>query len=257
MDKQAVAQAFGLAAEKYDEAAHLQREVANRLLGHIHQLPIASVTHAIDLGTGTGYCLPALAQRFQPVKLSGLDLSGEMLNIAETRVTDLNKIQGDLESPPLLDNSIDLAISSLAVQWLDNPETFIKNMTRALVPGGYLALATLGPKTLYELRQSWRQVDDNVHVNDFCRAVDWIDILWQSDLSIELWREERLEVRYESPLELLGELKTLGANHVNRDTKPVGSHLRKMLKHYRGFIRDDGRYPASWEVYFIIVRKPV
>jgi len=256
MDKLAVAQTFSNAAEHYDEAAHLQRKVADRLLAQVQYLPISEPTHVIDLGTGTGYCLPFLHQ-LSPQKLSALDLSQAMLGVAANRVAGVNLIQADLEAPPIADNSIELAVSSLAVQWLDEPEPFINNISKALKPGGYLALTTLGPKTLCELRYSWSQVDDQIHVNNFHHAVDWIEAIWASGLKLELWREERLEVRYESPIELLNELKTLGANHVDRESKPAHSRVRKMLQCYRGFERSDGRYPATWDVYYLIARKPI
>jgi malonyl-CoA O-methyltransferase len=256
MDKQAVAKSFSLAAERYDESAHLQRTVADRLLTQVAGLKVNSNASIVDVGTGTGYCLPFLNDYFKPETLSALDISASMLSRAAQRVDNVQLIEADLEQPPFESNSIDLATSSLAVQWLDEPEPFISRMAAALKPGGYLALTTLGPKTLCELKHSWSQVDDQKHVNDFHHAVDWIEAIWQSDLEIVLWREERLEVRYDSPLELLGELKAIGANHVDRKEKPRASHVRQMLRAYKGFIRKDGRFPATWDVYYLIARKP-
>ena len=159
MDKQAVAQQFSLAASHYDEAAHLQRAVADQLLATVSYLPIATGATIADLGTGTGYCLPFLQSRFTPTELSALDLSAAMLAQAGQRVAHVNLIEGDLEQPAFAAQSLDLAVSSLAVQWLESPEPFIANIAKSLKSGGYLALATLGPKTLCELKQAWRQVD--------------------------------------------------------------------------------------------------
>ena len=256
MDKFAVANTFSQAAEHYDEAAHLQRKVADRLLAQVRFLSIPKDGYIADLGTGTGYCLPALRQSFQPKRLAALDLSSSMLEQAKKRDPRIESVVADLEQPPFLDNSLDLATSSLAVQWLDEPEPFVSRMAKALKPGGYLALSTLGPKTLCELKHAWAQVDSEKHVNTFHHAVDWIEAVWQSELELELWREERIEVRYQSPLELLTELKTLGASHVDRQTKPRASHVRQMLRAYEGFIRKDSRYPATWDVYYLIARKP-
>lgn len=256
MDKLAVANTFSRAAQHYDEAAHLQRRVADELLQRVSQLPVDRADCVADLGTGTGYCLPKLTTRFQPQRLIALDLSSAMLEQARQRVCHIETVVADLEQPPFADSSIDIATSSLAVQWLEQPEPFISRMAKALKPGGYLALATLGPQTLVELKFAWAQVDDAKHVNDFHHAVDWIDAVWQSELELELWREQRLEIRYQSPLELLQELKTLGANHVDRPAQPRTSHVRQMLKAYQGFRRADGRIPATWDVYYLIARKP-
>ena len=256
MDKHAVAQQFSLAASHYDEAAHLQRAVADQLLALTDHLAVECGAHVADLGTGTGYCLPFLQTRFQPAQLSAVDLSAAMLEVAAQRVEQVTLIEADLEVPPFAENSLDLAVTSLAVQWLESPEPFITRIAKALKSGGYLAVATLGPKTLCELKQAWREVDSGKHVNDFHHAVDWIEAVWESELSLELWREKRIEVRYDSPLQLLQELKSLGANHVDRPAKPKGSHLRRMLRTYDGFIRSDGRYPATWDVFYLIARKP-
>lgn len=256
MDKQAVAQCFSDAAAQYDQAAHLQRKVADRLLQLVRHLPIPQNPSVADLGTGTGYCLPFLQAHAQPAELIALDISEAMLAKAKERQPEITTVQADLESPPFQAGQLDLATSSLAVQWLDEPEPFISRMSAQLAPGGYLALTTLGPKTLCELRHAWAQVDEHKHVNDFHHAVDWIEAIWESDLTLELWREERLEVRYDSPLELLRELKALGANHVDRTEKPSGSHLKKMLIEYEGFRRNDGRCPATWDVFYLIARKP-
>ena len=256
MDKQAVAQQFSKAAPQYDAAAHLQRNIADRLLALVKNKQLPAKAHIADLGTGTGYCLPALHQRFNPERLYALDFSDAMLEVARARQPGIECVHADLETAPFAPQSLDLAVSSLAVQWLDKPEPFITNIAKALKPGGVLALATLGPKTLWELKLAWAQVDSHRHINDFHDAVDWIEAVWDSQLRLELWREERVEVRYDSPLELLRELKALGANHVDRDRSPRSSHLRQMLRQYDGFKRSDGRYPATWDACYLIARKP-
>jgi len=255
MDKRAVAQVFGRAAEHYDGAAHLQRRVADQLMAQVSELPLRQAGHVVDLGTGTGYCLPSLAQRFQPSLLTALDLAEPMLARARQRVAQVSPVQADLENPPLADNSVDLAVSSLAVQWLDRPDAFINRLAQVLKPGGYLALSTLGPKTLAELRQAWAQVDQATHVNRFLPASDWQAAIAASSLTLTFWHEEQLEVRYDAPLNLVRELKALGAHHVERQHTPAVGHLRPMLRAYEEFICADGRYPATWDVFYLIARK--
>ncbi|EAR08743.1 malonyl-ACP O-methyltransferase BioC [Reinekea blandensis] len=256
MNKQAIAQCFSRAAAQYDQFAHLQRTVANRMLAGLPGLAVPSAPIIADLGTGTGYCLPWLQRHYQPATLYGVDLSETMLARARQRTPQITTMLADLEQPPFANDHLDLAVSSLAVQWLASPNPFISRMAAALAPGGHLVLATLGPKTLYELKQAWALVDEGDHVNRFHSAVDWLDAIWASDLSLTLWREERLEVRYDSPLELLRELKALGANHVERrQGQRTSNRIKPMLSAYDGFKRPDGRYPATWEVFYIIASK--
>ena len=56
------------------------------------------------------------------------------------RVPAVKTVLGDLEAPPFARNSVDLAVSSLAVQWLDTPEPFIAGMSDILAPGGHLVV---------------------------------------------------------------------------------------------------------------------
>ena len=62
---------------------------------------------------------------------------------------------------------VDLIFSSLAVQWCADFAAVLSEAYRVLQPGGVLAFASLCVGTLYELRDSWRQVDGLVHVNRF------------------------------------------------------------------------------------------
>lgn len=255
MDKRAVAQCFSRAAPRYDQFAHLQRRVADRMLACVAPLSLPSAPVIADLGTGTGYCLPALADQYAPSALYGLDLSEAMLARAKARVPEVETVVADLEQPPFKPNSIDLAVSSLAVQWLDAPEPFIQRMATVLAPGGHLVLATLGPETLYELRQAWLGVDQNTHVNRFHPATDWLDAIESSSLNLTLWRQDQLEVRYDTPLDLLRELKAIGANHVDRSVAPSNGGVRRMLQIYEAFRCPDQRYPATWDVFYLVVSK--
>lgn len=253
MNKTAVAKAFSQAATQYDQAAHLQREVADRLLN----VTIANTPNKfdtlVDLGTGTGYCLPKLNAQFQPDTLYALDLSASMLKEALKKQPNATTIVGDLEAPPLPANSIDLAFSSLAVQWLDSPDTFIHNIVCALKPNGFLAVATLGPQTLIELKTAWANVDDADHVNTFTPLSDWQHALNRPDIHVRHCAVLTLTRTYSTPLTLLQELKALGANHISGQSSSRPASVRRMIREYPTL--ENGQYPASWDVHFIIAQK--
>lgn len=256
MTKQAIAHTFSRAALSYDAAAHLQRRVADRLLGLVGQRSLAPAPVVADLGTGTGYCLPALVQRYAPMQLNALDLSPAMLDRAQWREPTAVPVLGDLEALPFGAASHHLLISNLAVQWLDRPDGFLFEACRVLKPGGCLAFSTLTEGTLHELKHAWRAADDRPHVNDCLPADTWRDALEHSGFRIEHRQTECIEVGYDSPIALLQELKRLGANHVKERRGRVGRKaLNQMLQVYRRFQRPDGQYPATWQVLYLVLRK--
>ena len=68
---------------------------------------------------------------------------------------------------------------------------------------------------------------------------------------------EDIELHYRDARELLRELKALGAHNVN-DARPPGltgrARLQRFLAAYEE-LREQGVLPATYEVYYLVVRK--
>lgn len=252
LDKAAIAGSFSRAASGYDSVACLQRDVGQRLLQRLDAVagPVASV---LDLGCGTGYFLPDLARRFPGAHYIGLDIATGMLAYARReRGRDGCWVAGDAEQLPLAAGSVDLVFSSLAIQWCQQPEALFAELARVLRPGGTCVFSTLGPATLNELRSAWAAVDSHSHVNEFlpAGALERASA-GTAGLGLQLEREGFC-MYYQRVRELFDELKTLGAHNVDRN-RPAGLGGRRllggMMQAYERF-REEGRLPASYEVYF-------
>ena len=256
-DKRRVARAFSRAAASYDTAARLQREIAHRLM---NWLPEKNCTRLLDLSCGTGYAAPHLHSRYPEAALLQLDLAQGMLTFARAQrpVPGALYLCGDAEQLPLADASVDLIWSSLAVQWCERPQRLLAELARVLRPGGRCLLATLGPDTLHELKQSWAAVDDDVHVNSFLPLAR----LLAHNRTLALVRQETeyRVLRYRRLQQLMHELKTLGAHNVNRRrSQGLSSRQRllRLLEAYEAWRGDDGLLPATYEVYYLeLYRKP-
>lgn len=158
--KQQVRQSFERAAPRYDEVAAVQRRICDRLC---QALPTPLPTGAIlDAGCGTGYALPALTQH-SPNPPLALDLSLAMLQRCPGTA---RRLAGDLEHLPLRDASLALYWSSLAWQWCEAPRV-LAEAARTLMPGGHLAIATLGPATFHEVRHAFSGLDTYEHTLAF------------------------------------------------------------------------------------------
>ena len=99
-----------------------------------------------DLGAGEGTLSQLLAQRAD--KVIAIDLSEKMVEFATalTRQHGIDNIEfrvGDIESPPLDDESLDLAVFSQALHHAAHPQRAIESAHAALKPGGRVAILDL------------------------------------------------------------------------------------------------------------------
>ena len=251
-----VARSFGRAAASYDAAAHLQRAVCRQLLNRAgeHWAP----QRIVDLGSGTGYGSELLRRRFPQAEIIAVDLAEGMLRYAraERPVADAY-IAADAESLPLADGSVDLVFSSLALQWCYRLPQLFGELQRVLAPGGHSLIATLGPGTLRELKQSWAQVDDGVHVNRFLPRTAWQDAASGAGLYGAVHEEMRV-LHFDRVQELMRELKSVGAHNVNRAAGRglmTRAGLRRLAEAYES-ARSEAGLPASYEVFYLDLQRP-
>ncbi|MFI2811873.1 malonyl-ACP O-methyltransferase BioC [Microbulbifer sp. M83] len=250
-DKRAVARSFGRAASSYDRAAHLQRAVCRQLLGRLETS--RPPQRILDLGSGTGYGCELLRRRYPDAEIIALDLAEGMLDYArrERPVAD-HYIAADAEFLPLADASVDLVFSSMALQWCYRLPGLFAELRRVLADNGSCQVATLGPGTLDELRRSWAAVDGGVHVNRFLPAGDWLAAARGAGLSGALKSEGRV-LHFDTVMELMRELKTIGAHNVNRDAGrglTGRARLQALAEAYEQW-RTPAGLPASYELLYL------
>lgn len=256
LDKHRIAESFSRAAVSYDDAAELQRQVGHGLL---ERLPEAAPQVVMDLGSGTGYFTPLLRRRFAEAHLVSLDLAQGMLDYARRHRPDgrASWICGDAEQLPLRDASLDLAFSSLAIQWCERPERLFAELHRVLRPGGRFVAATLGPETLHELRRAWAAVDGHTHVNRFLPRGHLLAAM-PPGLEVRGFEVERRVLGYPELRQLTQSLKGIGAHNMNQG-QPTGLTGRARLQAFRDAYEAqrnaDGLLPATYEVYYLDIEK--
>jgi malonyl-CoA O-methyltransferase len=256
--KNQIRRAFDRAASTYASAAHVQGAAAQHLLAftRAQSLP-RRVRYVLDAGCGTGQFLPALSAYFPQAQCLALDFSTAMLTHAARAACPLLPVCADIERLPLADASIDVYWSSLALQWC-SPETALREAVRVLSPGGVAQIATLGPRTLHELRIAFSAVDDDVHVIDFTPMRHWLEVSKAAGLTVQSHSREILFDFAVDLRTLLGNIKAIGA-------RTVGNHQRRTLGRkgwqtlqsaYETFRRPDGMLPATYDLILLALRKP-
>lgn len=267
IDKVKVARSFSRSAATYDQVAYFQRDVGLVLLRLLSKCinPASDLTktkesenYCIDIGCGTGFFKDRLEALLPEINYIGLDLAEGMLR--HLRAASYSGLPGllcaDAEKMPLADNSAAYLFSNMALQWCEDLPGLFAEMHRVLMPGGVFALTTLGPKTLYELKQAWAKVDDLVHVNHFLPFEQWQRAIEQNQFTVESQLKKETVLQYSSVKTLLQELKLLGAHNLNegqRQSLTGPKRLQSLLNSYQR--EQSGLYSATYDVYYWVLKK--
>ncbi len=249
MDKQAIAHAFGRAAKNYDNIALFQQESGQYLFDCLSRTPGNII---LDAGCGTGY----FSKQWQLIgkEVIALDLSASMLEIAQQKQTARIYIQSDMDCLPLGDESIDLCFSNLSIQWCNNLYTPLSELYRITKKGGVIAFSTLIDGSLQELRECWKKIDNNRHINSFMtfEQIKRICNKWTYTL------EQRSSyLTYSSFPSLLQSLKGIGATYLTNGRQQKGlmtkNHLAKLLNYYPNINK---KFPLTYQlVYGMLYRE--
>jgi malonyl-CoA O-methyltransferase len=238
--------AFNKASNDYEDHAFLQKEVATRL---DQKLNIISSNSAVilDLGAGTGLLSQQLEIRFPDSKIIALDFAQNSLKNNKLA----NKICANANHLPLADNSVDIVISSLMMQWCPDLKQLFSEIHRVLKNDGLILFSTFGPDTLKELKKSWSVVDNEVHVNTFTDMHDIGDQMLGAGFQSPVMEMETLTLTYQTVTDLLRDLKAIGAQSVgNRSKSLMGKNKFKLMVEMYESFRQDGKLPATYEVVY-------
>jgi len=256
LDKAKVRKSFERAAETYDASAVLQQEVAGRLIERLDYIRLQP-NYVLDLGCGTGRITETMLKRYPKAQIVALDLAVNMLKKTKKKGGWLSKkprcVCADAEKLPLKEDSIDLLISSLMLQWSNDLPAIFKGFRRVIAPQGLLMFTTFGPDTLKEIRASWGKVDNTPHTSQFTDMHDIGDALLQAGFSNPVMDMELITTTYSSVREIMKDIKNIGASNATtgRSKGLMGKQrLADFEAAYEVFKDSDGLYPATWEIIY-------
>jgi ubiquinone/menaquinone biosynthesis C-methylase UbiE len=130
----------GRASRVYDFMARrllrgLYRRIADDLVDAVRE-----GADVLDVGTGPGVLLVEVARLRQDLRLSGVDISADMVAAATRNLAEFGERasarHGDVTDLPFPDGSFDVAVSSLSLHHWDRTEAAGPELARVLRPGG-------------------------------------------------------------------------------------------------------------------------
>ncbi|MDO9281619.1 MAG: malonyl-ACP O-methyltransferase BioC [Methylotenera sp.] len=268
IDKARARASFGRAAETYDAAAILQKQVREEMLSRLDLVKLNPEV-ILDAGCGTGMASHALQKKYEKSQVVSLDFAYPMLQ--KTRQTRANMglvhklklllggakqnlLCADIEALPLSNASTGLIWSNLAIQWCNDLDAALQEFHRVLQPEGLLMFSTFGPDTLRELRVASSVASGNEYtsVSRFIDMHDIGDALVRAGFSAPVLDVERFTLTYADVKSVMRDLKSIGAHNAT-DGRARGllgrGFFEKLEQSYEQF-RMDGKLPATFEVVY-------
>ncbi|MET0432135.1 MAG: methyltransferase domain-containing protein [Hyphomicrobium sp.] len=168
------------------------------------------------------------------------------------------KVAADEEALPFAAGSLDLVVSGLSLQFVNDLPGALVQINRALKPDGLFLAALFGGETLKELREAWILAEDELIGGTSPRVAPFADVrelgglLQRAGFALPVADNDVIEVTYSSPLALMQELKAMAASNPLVDRRRVPVTRRLLLRaaqiYQERFALPGGRIPATFEI---------
>lgn len=223
---------------------HVAAEMVDRL-----SVVKRSFSVAADVGTPTDALRNLMRERKLAETIIGVDALA------------MSGVKADEEALPFADGSLDLVVSALSLQWVNDLPGTLVQIRRALKPDGLFLAALLGGDTLTELRQSFASAEAEIeggvspHVSPFADVRELGALLQRAGLALPVADVDKLTMRYTTPFDLMADLRGMGATNalIERRRAPLKrGTLRRMAEIYADRFSDaDGRLRATFEIVWL------
>ncbi len=225
-------------------------EFADRLAAVMRRFDLAA-----DLGT-PGDAVRAALTRLPTI--GTIIRSDAALDVPAPQQTN---VAADEETLPFRQASLDLIVSGLALQFVNDLPGVLVQIRRALKPDGLVLAALLGGDTLTELRQVFAAAESEMESGVSPRVAPFADLrelgalLQRAGFALPVTDVDRITVRYDTAFDLMRDLRRMGATNAllaRRRTPLRRSTLLRMAEIYaERFADSDGRLRATFEIVWL------
>ncbi|MGB0630139.1 MAG: methyltransferase domain-containing protein [Alphaproteobacteria bacterium] len=251
-DRNAVRRHRDRAAGTFGDHDFLHREIADRLSDRLADVN-RSFDAVLDLGGGHGATASSADAK---TRVTG-DISTSFLRMSKPPVA----VTMDEEYLPFADQTFDLAVSCLALHWVNDLPGALVQIRRALKPDGLFLAAILGGDTLIELRRAFLEAEAETtggtspHTSPVADIADAGALLQRAGFALPVIDTDTLTVTYSDMFALMRDLRGMGeANAVAARNKTFlrRDTLFAAAARYRELYGDaDGRIPATFQIIWL------
>ena len=189
---------------------------------------------------------------------------GDGLAVLRVRLPSLQRIalgETGEEKLPFAPDSLDLVVSALALQFVNDLPGVLAQIRRALKPDGLLLAAMIGGDSLTELRQAFAAAEAECEGGVSPRVAPFADLrdigalLQRAGFALPVTDVDRVVVRYPNAFALMQDLRRMGAANVlieRRRTPSRRATLLRMAEIYTERFADaDGRIRATFDIIWL------
>jgi len=269
INKSLVRRHFDRHACEYDRHAIIQREMALQLIAAVVQrFPKKQFVNILEIGCGTGLLTALLRVQWDKAKLTAMDISAEMIDQAKIKLgydavnmefilADAEEWAGETMNKTMQnpEESFDLIISNATFQWFQSAEQTIENLLHMLHPNGVLAFTTFGPRTFFELHDSFRAAEVKLHKATAIHGLRfnppsfWQALFAEGEFN---WLQQEKVMHYNSVREFLSQVKRVGAGNASVTGEKAGYSGKRifaeMQHYYDAHYRDAQGVRATYQL---------
>ena len=241
------------AAPRFDHHAFLHEQVAIDLVDRLETI-LRDFDRAAILGAGADL----VATRLTPACAVGHVITGGLSEAMARRApAGMAHLVADEEALPFADGSLDLIVSMMGLQAVNDLPGALAAMRAALRPDGLLLAAFPGERSLHELRESLYRAESEIsggvspRISPFTAIKDAGGLMQRAGLALPVADLVRIPVTYRDPATLLADLRGMGESSVlaARRKGPLRRDvLVRAMELYRQNWRTDGGVTATFEI---------
>lgn len=232
INKSLVKRRFKKSLATYEENAHIQKEMAEKL---IKMLPSKNYDSILEIGSSTGILTKNIKKNLKFKHYTAIDIVGESRKYIEKIIPDADFLEGDIEEIEL-NETYDLIISNACLQWCINPSAVVKKLQKKLNQCAIMAVTLFGEENLKELKSYF-----NIKMQ---APIEFENIISQETETIKLY--------FNSPKDILKHIKYTGANALT-EYKLTRTKLSEFEQYYKEHYSEDSKVYITYNPRYLIL----